>query len=53
MASYNGSTLRKTIYDSHNEQQILDEVERFFENLLAAPRVTGRKPHPSLRGPVL
>ncbi len=31
---HNGSHLRKAIYESKDEHQILAEVERFFENLL-------------------
>lgn len=31
---YNGSHLRKAIYESRDGHQILSEVERFFENLL-------------------
>ncbi len=34
---HNGSHLRKAIYDAKNEQQILEEVERFFQILLANP----------------
>ena len=30
-----GATLRKAIYESHNEAEILAAVDRFFENLLA------------------
>lgn len=32
---YNGSHLRKAIYESRDGHQILSEVERFFENLLS------------------
>jgi nifR3 family TIM-barrel protein len=31
---YNGSHLRKAIYDAKTEERILEEVERFFENVL-------------------
>jgi tRNA-dihydrouridine synthase B len=35
----NGSVLRKSVYESKNEQQILDCVDRFFEEALAAPTI--------------
>ena len=31
---YNGSHLRKAIYDAKTEERILEEVEKFFENVL-------------------
>jgi tRNA-dihydrouridine synthase B len=31
----NGSTLRKAVYESRTEQQVLDAVEQFFESLLS------------------
>jgi len=34
-----GATLRKAIYESHNEVEILDAVDRFFEPALAAQTV--------------
>ena len=34
---YNGSHLRKAIYDAKCEQEILDEVDRFFTTLLRKP----------------
>jgi nifR3 family TIM-barrel protein len=33
----NGSALRKAVYDAQEGPQILDNVERFFENLLQRP----------------
>jgi tRNA-dihydrouridine synthase len=34
---FGGAKLRKAIYESRDEHQILAEVDRFFETLLAAP----------------
>jgi tRNA-dihydrouridine synthase len=36
----NGAHLRKTIYESHNEVEILAAVDRFFEQQLAAQTVS-------------
>jgi hypothetical protein len=32
-----GAALRKAVYESRTEQQILERVEAFFESLLAQP----------------
>ena len=32
-----GAHLRKAVYESHNEVEILDAVDRFFEPQLATP----------------
>ena len=36
----NGSHLRKVIYDAHDENTILSEVERFFEEKLGKSEAT-------------
>jgi tRNA-dihydrouridine synthase B len=45
---HNGSHLRKAIYEAKDEHQILVEVERFFENLLAQPTPVPSAPEQQL-----
>jgi hypothetical protein len=39
-----GAQLRKSIYESHNEVEILSAVDRFFEALLAGKLTAAARP---------